>query len=99
MLDSFEHVKKRAEEAQEKGKTDKSKLMRALNPKQRQVLTLFEERDVIASKDIETLFNFSARSARLLCSAFVKEGFLQAVSNADKNRTYRLSEKYEALIG
>lgn len=99
MLDSFEHVKKRAEEAQGKGKTDKSKLMRALNPKQRQVLTLFEEQDVITSKDIEALFGFSSRSARLLCSAFVKEGFLQAASGADRNRTYRLSEKYEALIG
>jgi Fic family protein len=99
MLDSFEHVKKRAEEAQAKGKTDKSKLMRTLNPKQRQVLTLFEEQDVITSKDIETLFGFSARSARLLCNTFVKEEFLQTASNADKNRTYRLAEKYETLIG
>jgi len=99
MLDSFEHVKKRAEEAQGKGKTDKSKLMRALNPKQRQVLTLFEEQDVITSKDIETLFSFSARSARLLCNTFIKEGFLQAASNANRNRTYRLAEKYATLIG
>ncbi|MDR1695769.1 MAG: Fic family protein [Endomicrobium sp.] len=99
MLDSFEHVKKRAEEAQTKGKTDKSKLMRALNPKQRQVLTLFEEQDIITSKDIETLFSFSARSARLLCSAFIKEGFLQAASSANRNRTYRLAEKYKVLIG
>jgi Fic family protein len=100
MLDSFEHVKKRTEEAQAqaKGKTDKSKLMRTLNPKQRQVLTLFEEQDVITSKDIETLFSFSARSARLLCNTFVKEGFLQAASAADKNRTYRLAEKYKTLI-
>jgi Fic family protein len=99
MLDSFEHVKKRAEEAQEKGKTDKSKLMRALNPKQRKVLTLFEGQDIIASKDIAALFGFSARSARLLCNTFVKEGFLQAASGGDRNRTYRLSEKYEALVG
>jgi Fic family protein len=99
MQDSFEHVKKRAEEARGKGKADKSKLMRALNPKQRQVLTLFEGQEIITSKDVGALFGFSARSARLLCNTFVKEGFLSVSNKAARNRTYRLADKYEVLIG
>ena len=98
MLDSFEHVKKRAKEAQGKGKTDKSKIMRTLTPKQRQVLTLFEGQDTITAKDIEKLFGFGARSARLLCNTFVREGFLYTYNKADKNRTYKLTAEYEYLM-
>ncbi|MDR0952926.1 MAG: Fic family protein [Elusimicrobiota bacterium] len=99
MLDSFENVKKRAEEAQNKDKTDKSKLLRTLTPKQRQVLTLFEAQDTITSRDIQHLFGFSARSARLLCNTLIAEGFLIISNRAAKNRTYKLSAQYEELIG
>ena len=99
MLDAFEHVKRRAEEAQGKGAADKSKILRTLTPKQRQVLTLFEGQDTIAAKDIEKLFGFSSRSARLLCNILVKEGFLYIANKADRNRTYKLTAEYEALIG
>lgn len=98
ILDSFEHVKKRAEEAQDKGKTDKSKIMRTLTPKQRKVLTLFAAQDTITAKDVEILFGFSARSARLLCNNLVEEGFLYMSNKADKSRTYKLSLDYESLI-
>lgn len=98
MLDSFENVKKRAEEAQNKGQTDKSKLLRALTPKQRQILTLFEAQDTIRSRDIQHLFDFSPRSARLLCNTLVNEGFLTLSNRAAKNRTYKLASQYEELI-
>jgi Fic family protein len=91
MLDSFEHVKK---VAQSEGGKDKSALLRSFTPKQRKVLTLFEDSDTITSKDVEELFGFSSRSARLLCGQMVEEGFLMVANPSDKARRYRLADGY-----
>lgn len=98
MSDSFESVKKRMAEAQDKGEKDNSPILRTLTPKQRQVLTIFENKIIITSKDIENVFNFSSRSARLLCGKLVKEGFLEIENKADKTRSYRLNAKFEVLV-
>ena len=99
MLDAFKHVKARTEEAQNQGAKDKSAFMRHLTPRQRKVLTLFEEQATITAKDVAELFNFSDRSARTLCSTLVDEKFLIVADKANKTRTYRLSAEYEELIG
>ena len=99
MLDAFKHVKARTEEAQNKGAADKSDLMRHLTPRQRKVLTLFEERATITAKDVAELFHFGDRSARALCGMLVNEKFLLIADRANKTRTYRLSAEYEELIG
>jgi len=88
MLASFEHVKQAAEAREGK---DKSALLRSLSPKQRKLLTLFEDSDTISSKDVESLFGFSSRSARLLCAQMVKEGFFVIANSSDKTRSYRLN--------
>lgn len=98
MLDAFEHVKIRAEEAQKKGAADKFPLLRRLTPRQRKVLTLFTDRASITSNDVAGLFDFSGRSARLLCNKLVDEGFLTIANMANKTRTYQLSPDYEDLI-
>jgi len=90
MLDSFEHVKRAA--GTRKGK-DKSALLRSLSPRQRKLLTLFEDNDTITSKDVEKLFGFSSRSARLLCAQMVKEEFFIVVNSSDKGRSYGLINK------
>ncbi|MDR1733170.1 MAG: Fic family protein [Synergistaceae bacterium] len=91
MLDSFEHVKKAAQE--ETGE-DKSAALRSLSPKQRKLLVLFNDADTVTARDVEGLFGFSPRSARLLCQQMVEEGFLIAVNPSDKARRYGLAEKY-----
>jgi Fic family protein len=97
MLDAFKNVKNRAEEAQGEGVADKSSILRTLTPKQRKVLTLFEDSVTITSKDVEGLFGFSTRAARFLLKNLVENGFLKIANKADKTRTYRLSEEYESL--
>ena len=91
MLDSFQHVKQAAEAG---GGKDKSTLIRSLSPRQRKLLVLFEDSDTIISKDVEKLFGFGDRSARLLCARMVKEGFFTIVNSSDKARCYSLAERY-----
>lgn len=98
MQEAFERVKARAVEASERGQKDQSKALRDLTPRQRKVLSLFESQAVIVSKDIETLFGFSPRSARKLCGDLVDEGFLTVADPAKKSRQYRLAGKYEKMI-
>lgn len=97
MLDSFICVEKRMAEEEDRGANDKSVLLRSLSPKQRQVLSLFEDKAEITSKDVAKLFQFSERSARSLCLKLVKEGFLEIASKADKTRSYRLKKEFEDM--
>jgi len=94
MLDSFEHVKQAA--GAREGK-DNSALLRSLSPRQRKLLTLFEDSDTISSKDVEELFGFSSRSARLLCTQMVEKGFFTIASSSDKTRSYSLAKKYRNI--
>ena len=98
MLKSFENVSKRMEEAKASGKGDKANLLRNLTQKQRKILALFEDKKAIASKDIESLFKFSSRSARNLCQKLVEEGFLKIENKADKTRSYILDPELEDLF-
>jgi Fic family protein len=95
MLDSFEHVKQAAQAREGK---DKSALLRSLSPRQRKLLTLFEDSDTITSKDVEELFGFSSRSARLLCAQMVGEGFFIISNSSDKKRNYSLTKKLDAVF-
>ena len=98
MLDSFESVARRAGEAAELGEKDKSALLRRLSPRERKVLTLFEAQAVITANDVASLFEFSARSARLLCAKFAENEFLVVDNPAPKIRSYRLADELEAMI-
>ena len=95
MLDSFEHVK---QAAQSEGGKDKAALLRSLSPKQRKILTLFEDSNMITSRDVEKLFGFSARSARLLCRQMVEDGFMVIVNSSDKARLYGLASGYVEIV-
>lgn len=76
---------------------DEFKILRELDAKQREILTLFETQKFITSKDIAEFFKFSARSARLLASQWVDKGFLTASGNG-KQRKYKLDELYENIL-
>ena len=54
--DSFENVRKRAQEAAGAGVQDSSPWLRKLDPRQRKALELFRHSDVITSRDIAKLF-------------------------------------------
>ncbi len=92
MVEAFESVARNAEKLATEKIEDKSDYLRKLNPKQRKVLTLFEDKNEITSKDIEGLFGFSPRSARALCGKFVEDNFLEIANHSNKTRTYMLKK-------
>lgn len=98
LVKSFENVKIKALQAQQKGATDSSKALRQLDAKQRLALTLFQKQANITTKDIEELFNLRTRSASNLCQKWIKQGFLIISDPSKKSRRYALAPTYEALM-
>ena len=98
MADSFENVRRRASEAAGSGKSDQSKAMRKLDPRQRKALELFQESNNITSRDMEGLFRISQRASRNLLSAWVVDGFVKVADPAKKTRKYALSAEFAVLL-
>ena len=98
MAESFESVRKRAEEAAGLGVPDASHQLRMLDPRQRKVLGLFRDRDTIASHDVERLFKLSQRTSRELLLRWSQTGFLTVADPAKKSRKYRLSGLFQHLL-
>lgn len=98
MAVSFENVIQRMIEADARGSSDQSYLMRKLDPKQRKLLPLFQEFEIVTAKQIGNLFGFKARTSTQLCKIWVENGFLKAVDLSKKGRKYKLSKLYEELL-
>lgn len=98
MAVAFTKVMEQAEKAQNKGKSDQSKALRLLSPRQRQAFTLFKDRFEVTSRDIAQLFDMSPRNAQYLCQQWIDEGFLVMSKTSKKKRSYRLADTYESLI-
>lgn len=95
---SFENVLKYMSEAGKKGVSDQSDLLKKLDPKQRKVLELFGQFEVVTSRQIGELFGYKSRTSAALCSQWVKEGFLTIVDFSNRGRKYKLSARYEELL-
>ena len=93
MATSFENVLKRMSEA--KGTPDQSDSIRKLDPRQRKVLTLFEEFNTITAKQVGELFGFKPRTCAQLCKNWVDNGFLETVNFSNKGRKYKLTKPYK----
>jgi len=98
MAVAFENVLKRMNEAKTQGSNDQSALIRKLDPKQRKALELFQEFEIITSRQIGELFGFKPRTSAALCASWVKSGFLTMADSSNKGRKYRLSAEYQKLI-
>lgn len=98
VTDSFESVKRRAEEAASGGARDQSSLLRRLEARQRKALELFREHETITSTDVQTLFGISQRTARVLLAAWVESAFLTVADPSKKGRKYRLARKFRFTV-
>lgn len=98
VAESFENVRRRAQEAAGSGASDHSHGLRRLDPRQRKALELFCDSDVITSRDLEALFGISQRAVRNLLSAWVEGGFVVVSDPARKTRKYRLHGGFTALL-
>lgn len=98
MAVSFENVLKHMAQAHDLGQPDHSPLIRKLDPRQRKALELFQQFNVVTSKQLGELFGFKPRSSSALCANWVKSGFLELVDSSKKARKYSLSRQYKKLI-
>ena len=96
--ESFEAVQERAVEAAGRGATDRSPLLRRLDPRQRKALELFRESVTMTSSDVATLFSISERAARNLLTTWVAGGFVVVADPARKSRKYGLSSDFQSAI-
>jgi predicted HTH transcriptional regulator len=94
MAESFESVRRRAQEAAGLGASDYSAALRRLDPRQRKALELFRDRHDITSRDVGALFGISQRAARNLLAAWVNDEFLVMKDPAKKSRRYGLSKEF-----
>jgi Fic family protein len=95
---AFENVAKHMNRSLIRADQDDEALLRTLDPKKRKVLELFQSFAVVTAAQIGQLFGFKPRTSAQLCKNWVNEGFLTVVNPSNKNRSYRLSSRYEVLI-
>ena len=101
MADSFAIVRLKASEAAlnvGKEKIDQTPLLRQLDQRQKQVLSLFKESKFITTKAIANLLKIHPRSALNLCKKWVDEDFIIQSGTSNKTRKYELSKKWVSLI-
>lgn len=98
MANSFEKVLQQMQKAASVGHADQSNQIRALDPKQRKALELFEMFDVVTGSQIGALFGFKSRTSAKLCADWVSADFLKVLDSSRKGRKYGLSSKYEKLV-
>ena len=95
MANSFESVKRRAEEAAQLGQSGGRGLHPELDARQRKVLGLFAKRSQIDSSELASLFQVSPRMARHLCQQWVNTGFLIIANPSKKTRSYTLAARWK----
>jgi len=97
MAEAFANVRVKASEAARQG-ADQSVLLRELDQRQKQVLSLFKESKFVTTKNIADLLHLHPRSALNLCKLWVDDGFVIQRGNSKKARKYELEEKWLKLI-
>jgi Fic family protein len=98
MAESFENVKRRAQEAARSGLQDFTPALRQLDPRQRKALELFRHSATITSRDVGMLFGISDRAARNLLATWAEKSFVVMTDLSKKNRKYELSNEYQSIV-
>lgn len=99
MADTFSAVRVQAMRAADRGAKDVSMVLRRLDPRQRRVLELFQDRASVTAAEIAAHLSLQHRTVVVLCRTWVKDGFLRLVNASRKNRLYGLAEEIEKEVG
>jgi Fic family protein len=98
MADAFANVRVKATEAAADAKVDHSRLLRELDQRQKQVLTLFTESKYVTTQQIANLLGIHRRTALNLCKKWVEEAFIIQHGKSNKSRKYELAVKWLELL-
>ena len=98
MADAFSNVRLKASEATNSKQADHSTLLRELDQRQKQVLSLFIKSKYITTREIAELLNIHPRTALNLCKKWIDNDFILQHGKANKSRKYELSDQWLELI-
>jgi len=98
MADSFANVHIKASEQANHQQLDHSHLLRELDQRQKQMMSLFSNHKYISTQQIAELLGIHQRSALNLCQKWCDEGFVVKHGKANKTRKYELSAKWLKLL-
>lgn len=98
MADAFANVRLKATQASKNVKKDYSVLLRELDQRQKQVLSLFEKSKYVTTREIASLLGVHVRTALNLCNKWCDEDFLIQHGKAPKTRKYELANRWIELV-
>ncbi|MEE9494252.1 MAG: Fic family protein [Gammaproteobacteria bacterium] len=98
MADAFANVRLKASVAVKDKKIDGSALLRELDQRQKQVLSLFTTSKFITTREIAELLNIHPRTALNLCKKWVDSDFIIQHGSANKSRKYELADRWGELV-
>ena len=98
MADAFTNVRLKATEAASEIKKDHSILLRELDQRQKQILSLFSKSKYITTREIAELLGVHPRTALNLCKKWVDYEFIIQHGTANKSIKYELAHKWLGLI-
>jgi Fic family protein len=98
MANAFANIRLKATEASRETVTDHSALLRELDQRQKQVLSLFVKSKYITTREVANLLEVHIRTALNLCHKWCDEGFMIQHGLAPKNRKYELADNWITLV-
>ena len=98
MAEAFAAVRTQASRAGQRGASDRSPLLRQLDPRQRRLLALFRRQATATAAEMAAHLSLSVRTVGGLCRGWVSGGFLSLHDPSRKNRSYQLEPDYERLV-
>ncbi len=98
MADAFAKVRLKALQAEQNAQRDQSGLLRELDQKQRQILSLFQKNKYMTTRDIADLLQVQNRTALNFCHKWINEDFIIAHGEGNKNRKYELAGKWITML-
>lgn len=98
MAIACEKVINQMTKAHDQGLPDQNILIRQLDPKQRKVLLLFKEYDIVTNEQLAHILGITTCSSAALCRKWVQQRFLKIVNPSLKARKYALDQPYDKLV-
>jgi Fic family protein len=98
MAFAFEKVAEQMSKINHKDNKIQSELMKCLDQRQKKSLILFQNYNEITSGQVSQLFGCKKSNGSMICKKWVEVGFLEIVDHSNKNRKYKLSNKFKDLI-
>lgn len=98
MADSFATIRLKASESSKGKQIDHSHLLRELDQRQKQVLSLFSENKYVTTLEISKLLGVHKRTALNLCKKWHEDGFIIQHGQANKSRKYELARRWLTLL-